>query len=216
MSTDKKQHPTYEIMICDAIVHLAERKGSSSVAIFKFIKDKYNLVGETLKAHLKLALKRLSDNKKLVKVSRNLYKLSVDEKKSLRSTKAGSKSKVALKKKVRKVTPRKLESTMTEVKKEATPTKVKTEKKTKSVKKAVASPKKEKVSKVKKTDAAKVKKVDAKSKKSLKSKSIDDSKAKSKASAKARAERAINKGKSASTAIKSSRRRSTPAVTTEA
>jgi len=209
-------HPTYEVMICDALVSLAERKGSSNVAIFKFIKDKYKFDEETLKPQLKLALKRLSDQNKLVKVSLNRYRLSLGERKSLRATNAGAKSKVALKKKVRKVTK--------------SPTKTGEAVKVKKIAPEVAkkSPKKdtkkEKITKLKKTSATakpKVKKVGEgkAAKRTLKTKTMEASKTKSKASVKARSEKAATKGKAASAAIKTARRSrasSATATTTDA
>jgi len=206
-------HPTYEVMICDALVSLAERKGSSNVAIFKFIKDKYKFDEETLKPQLKLALKRLSDKKKLVKVSLNRYRLSLGERKSLRATNAGAKSKVALKKKVRKVAK--------------SPTKTSEPGKVKKI--GTAAPetpkkgpkkdtKKEKITKLKKTSATakpKVKKVGEgkATKRTLKTQTIEASKTKSKAGVKARAETVATKGKAASAAIKTARRKAPAAAT---
>jgi histone H1/5 len=207
-------HPTYEVMICDALVSLAERKGSSNVAIFKFIKDKYKFDEETLKPQLKLALKRLSDKKKLVKVSLNRYRLSLGERKSLRATNAGAKSKVALKKKVRKVakSPTKT-SEPGKVKKIGTAA---PETPKKSPKKDT---KKEKITKLKKTSAKpKVKKVGEgkATKRTLKTQTIEASKTKSKAGVKARAETVATKGKAASAAIKTAKRKAPAAATTTA
>lgn len=208
-AVDKKTRPTYEVMICDALLNLADRKGSSNVAIFKFIKDKYKFEAEeALKSQLKLALKRLSVSKKLLKVSRNIYKLSLGERKSLRVVG----TKVALKKKVKKIVDHKVKETKSPMKASKTVKVQKTVVATPTKK----SPKKEKTLKLKKGGAvkSKVKKAsEGKVKKALKTKSMEASKTKSKASVKVSAEKIVMKGKAASAATKSTRRKTalTPA-----
>lgn len=51
------KHPTYAVMIASALTALKERKGSSKIAIEKFIRANYE-VAETANGPLKLALKR--------------------------------------------------------------------------------------------------------------------------------------------------------------
>jgi len=155
----------------------------------------------------------LSDKNKLVKVSRNLYRLSLNERKSLRTTKAGSKTTVALKKKPKRVASKspakKVYTSIQKLISETTPSKSPTPKATKTRSPSKSTTPKKEMSKAKKTKTAKpkVKKV-GEPKKALKSKSMEASKKKSKASTSTRAEKVAAKGKAASTATKISRRSS--------
>ncbi|KAK5580746.1 hypothetical protein RB653_000770 [Dictyostelium firmibasis] len=76
----KPSHPTYQVMISDAIAHYKDRTGSSQPAIIKFIEAKYTVSPDTFKTQLKLALKRLVAKGTLTMVKAS-YKLSEEGKK---------------------------------------------------------------------------------------------------------------------------------------
>merc|ERR1712216_874527 len=82
-------HPTYEVMIKEAIVALKDRTGSSTIAIKKYMEANYKL-SETFGTALSKALKRFVESGKLTKVKAS-YKLG--------SLKTAPKKKVAKKKK---------------------------------------------------------------------------------------------------------------------
>jgi len=75
------KRPTYQAMITDAITTLNEKQGSSSVAIAKFIEEKYPVI-ETFRQRLKLVLKKGSDEGTFVKV-RHSYKLNAKERQKI-------------------------------------------------------------------------------------------------------------------------------------
>ncbi|RWR80945.1 histone H1.2-like protein [Cinnamomum micranthum f. kanehirae] len=69
-------HPPYSQMICDAIVALKERTGSSQYAISKFIEEKHKAnLPPNFKKTLLSQLKRLVAAEKLVKI-KNSFKIS--------------------------------------------------------------------------------------------------------------------------------------------
>lgn len=68
-TSDKPDHPKYEVMVADAIASLKERTGSSTKAITKFIDGKYSKgLPDNWKKLMSVQMKRLVDSGKLVKV----------------------------------------------------------------------------------------------------------------------------------------------------
>merc|ERR1712048_452947 len=86
-------HPPYATMVQEAIKDLKDRTGSSTVAIAKWVESKYTLP-DTFKKSLSTALKKMTEDGKLVKVKAS-YKL-------------GAALKAAPKKKVVKKKPKKV------------------------------------------------------------------------------------------------------------
>merc|ERR1711934_447970 len=102
-------HPTYEVMIKEAIVALKDRTGSSTIAIKKYMEANYKL-SETFGTALSKALKRFVESGKLIKVKAS-YKLGglktapkkkVVKKKTVVKKKPATKKKTVAKKKVAK------------------------------------------------------------------------------------------------------------------
>merc|ERR1712048_1197815 len=91
-------HPPYATMVQEAIKDLKDRTGSSTVAIAKWVESKYTLP-DTFKKSLSTALKKMTEDGKLVKVKAS-YKLGA-------ALKAAPKKKV-VKKKVVKKKPKKV------------------------------------------------------------------------------------------------------------
>ena len=60
-------HPPYATMVQEAIKDLKDRTGSSTVAIAKWVESKYTLP-DTFKKSLSTALKKMTEDGKLVKV----------------------------------------------------------------------------------------------------------------------------------------------------
>ena len=131
------EHPTYSVMIADAITSLKDRKGSSKQAIEKFICANYK-VGPTYNVHLKMALKKGVASETLVQVKGQGASGSFKLAKPAAAPKKAVAKKPAAKKVVKKPAAKK-----------ASPKKV--------VKKVTkkASPKKKVVKKVAKKSAAK-------------------------------------------------------------
>ncbi|EFC38260.1 predicted protein [Naegleria gruberi] len=77
---DSYDHPKYTDMVLEAIIQLRKRNGASLPAIKKYMEEKYELP-ETYNTHLKLAIKKLVESEKLVKV-KGSYKVEADYKKS--------------------------------------------------------------------------------------------------------------------------------------
>merc|ERR1712190_10954 len=96
-------HPTYEVMIKEAIVALKDRTGSSTIAIKKYMEAKYKL-SETFGTALSKALKRCVESGKLIKVkeSYKLGSLKTAPKKKVVKKKPATKKKTVAKKKVAK------------------------------------------------------------------------------------------------------------------
>merc|ERR1712010_153691 len=88
-------HPPYATMVQEAIKDLKDRTGSSTVAIAKWVESKYTLP-DTFKKSLSTALKKMTEDGKLVKVKAS-YKLGA-------ALKAAPKKKVVKKKPATKVT----------------------------------------------------------------------------------------------------------------
>merc|ERR1712048_356924 len=86
-------HPPYATMVQEAIKDLKDRTGSSTVAIAKWVESKYTLP-DTFKKSLSTALKKMTEDGKLVKVKAS-YKLGA-------ALKAAPKKKVTKKKVVKK------------------------------------------------------------------------------------------------------------------
>merc|ERR1712070_119691 len=82
-------HPPYATMVQEAIKDLKDRTGSSTVAIAKWVESKYTLP-DTFKKSLSTALKKMTEDGKLVKVKAS-YKLGA-------ALKAAPKKKVVKKK----------------------------------------------------------------------------------------------------------------------
>merc|ERR1712098_884330 len=82
-------HPPYATMVQEAIKDLKDRTGSSTVAISKWVESKYTLP-DTFKKSLSTALKKMTEDGKLVKVKAS-YKLGA-------ALKAAPKKKVVKKK----------------------------------------------------------------------------------------------------------------------
>merc|ERR1711920_1012146 len=98
-------HPPYETMIKAAITALKDRKGSSGVAIAKYLGTNYSLP-DTFKKRMSLQMKRLVESGKLKKAP----KKKVVKKKTPAKPKTAVKKKVAPKKKattVKKTTTKK-------------------------------------------------------------------------------------------------------------
>ncbi len=87
----KSFYPTYEVMITNALVALANLKGSSWNAIFNWIAATYPVPDKTLKTYLGRSLKRLVDQSKLIKVKAS-YKLSSSAKQALIKKRAPKKA----------------------------------------------------------------------------------------------------------------------------
>ena len=77
---DSYDHPKYSDMVLEAIIQLRKRNGASLPAIKKYMEEKYELP-ETYNTHLKLAMKKLVEEDKLVKV-KGSFKVEQDFKKS--------------------------------------------------------------------------------------------------------------------------------------
>ena len=98
-------HPPYATMVQEAIKDLKDRTGSSTVAIAKWVESKYTLP-DTFKKSLSTALKKMTEDGKLVKVKAS-YKLgaalkAAPKKKVVKKKPAATKKKV-VKKKPKKV-----------------------------------------------------------------------------------------------------------------
>ena len=102
-------HPSYEVMIKEAIVALKDRTGSSTIAIKKYMEAHYKL-SDNFGTNLSKALKRCVENGKLVKVKAS-YKLgslktapkkTAAKKKTVVKKKPATKKKTVVKKKVAK------------------------------------------------------------------------------------------------------------------
>ncbi len=92
-------HPNYETMAKEAIVALKDRTGSSTIAIAKFIKEKYGkALPDNFKQLLSRYLKKFAESGKLVKVKAS-YKLGTlkdaPKKKKVVKKKAAPKKKVS-------------------------------------------------------------------------------------------------------------------------
>merc|ERR1739841_293570 len=92
-------HPPYATMVQEAIKDLKDRTGSSTVAIAKWVESKYTLP-DTFKKSLSTALKKMTEDGKLVKVKAS-YKLGA-------ALKAAPKKKVAKKKPTTTATKKKV------------------------------------------------------------------------------------------------------------
>merc|ERR1712060_927869 len=100
-------HPTYEVMIKEAIVALKDRTGSSTIAIKKYMEANYKL-SETFGTALSKALKRFVKRKTVVKKKPATKKKTVAKKKVAKKPKkvvkkpkkAAPKKKTAAKKKI--------------------------------------------------------------------------------------------------------------------
>lgn len=83
-------HPTYMLMVVEAIGALKERTGSSQYAIAKYLEDKYKKgLAPNFKKMLTIQLRNLTKGGKLVKV-KNSFKLSDELKKPAKVAKATS------------------------------------------------------------------------------------------------------------------------------
>eukprot|EP00005_Dracoamoeba_jomungandri_P003022 CAMPEP_0174260212 /NCGR_PEP_ID=MMETSP0439-20130205/9274_1 /TAXON_ID=0 /ORGANISM="Stereomyxa ramosa, Strain Chinc5" /LENGTH=180 /DNA_ID=CAMNT_0015344411 /DNA_START=26 /DNA_END=568 /DNA_ORIENTATION=- len=135
----KAAYPKYETMINEAILHYDDKTGSSNPAIRKYLTSTYGVPEASAKIHLKIALKRLVEDGKLVQV-RSSYRLSPNVRAKMRrdAKKAGGKKKAkgarsrtrskspATPKRRRSTTPkRKTTPKKTPAKKKATPKKKK-------------------------------------------------------------------------------------------
>merc|ERR1711934_712259 len=120
-------HPTYEVMIKEAIVALKDRTGSSTIAIKKYMEANYKL-SETFGTDLSKALKRFVESGKLIKVKAS-YKLG--------SLKTAPKKKVVKKKTVVKKKPATKKKTVAKKKVAKKPKKAAPKKKTAAKKKIV-------------------------------------------------------------------------------
>merc|ERR1712098_946510 len=93
-------HPPYATMVQEAIKDLKDRTGSSTVAIAKWVESKYTLP-DTFKKSLSTALKKMTEDGKLVKVKAS-YKLGAALKAAPKK-KVVKKKPAAVKKKPKKV-----------------------------------------------------------------------------------------------------------------
>merc|ERR1712098_72653 len=99
-------HPPYATMVQEAIKDLKDRTGASTVAIAKWVESKYTLP-DTFKKFLSTALKKMTEDGKLVKVKAS-YKLgaalkAAPKKKVVKKKPAAPKKKPATKKTTKKV-----------------------------------------------------------------------------------------------------------------
>lgn len=96
----KSDHPSYKEMVTASIAKLAERNGSSRQAIVKAVKNDYK-VNEKADQFIKLALKRMTENKELIQVkgvgASGSFKVNKEKKAATKKAKAGTKSKAAAK-----------------------------------------------------------------------------------------------------------------------
>ncbi|XP_033097509.1 histone H1.1, embryonic-like [Anneissia japonica] len=138
-------HPTYIDMITAAIGALKERNGSSRQAIAKYILANYKVDATSMKTHLRMALKRGVDNKKLVQPK------GTGASGSFKLNQAAAKADAAAK-----------------AKKEKAKKKAAADKEKKAAKKATKKPKKPAAKKAKKPAAKKATKSPKKAKKSEK------------------------------------------------
>merc|ERR1711970_1099396 len=99
-------HPPYATMVQEAIKDLKDRTGSSTVAIAKWVESKYTLP-DTFKKSLSTALKKMTEDGKLVKVKAS-YKLGA-------ALKAAPKKKVVKKKPAAKKVVKKTTATKKKV-----------------------------------------------------------------------------------------------------
>ena len=164
-------HPPVAVMVMDTIRTLKDRKGTSLIAIKKYISDNYHCDAEKLAPFIRKFLRKAVVEERVVKVKAS-YKLSAAEK----AAKPKKESKT-----VKKTSEKKEKSTTKKVK--GTPKKKtkkvaedKSPKKKKVVKKVKkAGEKEEKPKKVKKAkETTKVKKMKSPAKKTVKSKKSTD------------------------------------------
>merc|ERR1712070_230822 len=94
-------HPPYATMVQEAIKDLKDRTGSSTVAIAKWVESKYTLP-DTFKKSLSTALKKMTEDGKLVKVKAS-YKLGAALKAAPKKKVVKKKPATAVKKKPKKV-----------------------------------------------------------------------------------------------------------------
>ena len=129
-------HPPYATMVQEAIKDLKDRTGSSTVAIAKWVESKYTLP-DTFKKSLSTALKKMTEDGKLVKVKAS-YKLGAAlkaaPKKVVKKKPAAPKKKPATKVTKKKVVKKKPKKVVKKPKK-AAPKKKTTAPKKKIVKK---------------------------------------------------------------------------------
>ena len=130
-------HPPYATMVQEAIKDLKDRTGSSTVAIAKWVESKYTLP-DTFKKSLSTALKKMTEDGKLVKVKAS-YKLgaplkAAPKKKVVKKKPAAPKKKPATKVTKKKVVKKKPKKVVKKPKK-AAPKKKTTAPKKKIVKK---------------------------------------------------------------------------------
>merc|ERR1712098_214934 len=103
-------HPPYATMVQEAIKDLKDRTGSSTVAIAKWVESKYTLP-DTFKKSLSTALKKMTEDGKLVKVKASYTLGAALKKKVVKKKPAAPKKKPATKltkKKVVKKKPKKV------------------------------------------------------------------------------------------------------------
>lgn len=186
-------HPPYNIMIVNAISHLKDRKGSSKVAILRYITSNYNVGDEEKKvnANIKKSLNRLVTSGELTQVkgqgASGSFRLGEKETNARPKLNApGSPAPKVPKAKVKKASPKK--KTVSTTKKTVSPKKklpikpklvvAPTAESSSSPVKAVASPKVKnspKKPKTKKAPAGKVVKKSITPKKSMKGKAVKKS-----------------------------------------
>merc|ERR1711967_51403 len=99
-------HPPYATMVQEAIKDLKDRTGSSTVAIAKWVESKYTLP-DTFKKSLSTALKKMTEDGKLVKVKAS-YKLGAALKAAPKKKVVKKKPATATKKKPVKKKPKKV------------------------------------------------------------------------------------------------------------
>eukprot|EP00003_Mantamonas_plastica_P022741 TRINITY_DN3928_c0_g1_i2.p2 TRINITY_DN3928_c0_g1~~TRINITY_DN3928_c0_g1_i2.p2 ORF type:complete len:158 (+),score=59.07 TRINITY_DN3928_c0_g1_i2:194-667(+) len=78
MPAANSTHPTYQVMVTQAILALKDRTGSSNIAIQKYLEANFRLP-DNYKTHLRTQLRRLVEKGTLVKVKAS-YKLSPEAK----------------------------------------------------------------------------------------------------------------------------------------
>ena len=121
-------HPTSSVMVKAAIENLKDRKGSSLVAIKKYIAANYKADPVKMSAYIKKALKSGVENKTLLQVkgvgASGSFKLAKEDAKPKKSAKPKKAAKKPTSSKPKKVAPKKKSSAV----KKATPKKKKVEK----------------------------------------------------------------------------------------
>jgi len=103
VKSNKKEYPTFDYMIASAISSLKRVKGSSRVAVFKFIATTWPVPDKTLNTYLSRSLKRMVDQNKLKKIKAS-YKLT-DLGKQILSPPKKSLKKITKSPKQKKLTP---------------------------------------------------------------------------------------------------------------